>query len=92
MTATSITSVPPDIRMSFTGAPGGSEILPSCSNYIGDLKWEPAKNCGNDCYLGISLNSSGSKIFKLVSSNFVYILNKVRFIRGIIIFVLNVHR
>lgn len=61
MTAMSISSVPPDSRMSFTGAPGGSEILPSSSNYIGDLKWEPGKNCGSHCYLGIPLNSSGSK-------------------------------
>lgn len=50
--------------MSFVAASGGSEILPNSNSYVGDLKWEPEKKCGNHCYLGISLNSSGSMFKK----------------------------
>ncbi|KAL0273053.1 UNVERIFIED_CONTAM: hypothetical protein PYX00_005821 [Menopon gallinae] len=56
MTVTAITSVPPDPRLGFSEPPGGSEILPSTSNYLGELRWDPRRSCGNQCYLGISSN------------------------------------
>lgn len=59
MTAMSVTSVPPDVRLAFVGNAANAEILPSSTSYIGDLKWDPGKNCGNHCYLGAHNNASG---------------------------------
>lgn len=65
MTAVGVTTVPPDSRLTFKGNPGGSDILPSTSNYIGELTWEPWRACGASCYLGLPLNSTGN-LFLLV--------------------------
>ncbi|KAK6637148.1 hypothetical protein RUM44_007562 [Polyplax serrata] len=69
MSVTSISSIPPDARLSFVGAPGGSEILPGSSSCIGDLKWDAGKNCGTNCYLGVPLNSSANGLHWMQSDH-----------------------
>ncbi|KAJ9592481.1 hypothetical protein L9F63_015897, partial [Diploptera punctata] len=56
MTVTSVTSVPPDIRVSYSAA--NTRIVPLNTSTIGELSYNPAIACRTQCYLGISANST----------------------------------
>ncbi|XP_066999356.2 transmembrane protein 131 [Anabrus simplex] len=64
MTVTSITSVPPDPRVSYSYVAKGSQysgaplIVPLQTSSVGLLKFDPGLGCGTQCYLGILPNST----------------------------------
>jgi hypothetical protein len=66
MDVMSITSVPPDPQVSYENrrehdgsiAVHVTRILPLNTSLVGELTFNPAIGCGNQCYLGISPNST----------------------------------
>jgi len=67
LTGVGVNVMPPDDRFRFDPGSASSDILPSSSSYIGELRWDPWIGCGAQCHLGIPKNQTRKYIYKLGS-------------------------